>query len=128
MHFGCGPVSRCRLASYRVVQPQRMAVALIGAATFLLLAHDARPGGTPPVHIVVIQGVTFVPGSLTVKRGERVKWINKDPFPHTVTAHGVFDSHRIAAGATWTYAAHKVGAYEYTCTLHPNMKAILQVQ
>jgi plastocyanin len=105
-----------------------MAVALCGAAALLFLGHDARAGSTPTAHIVVIQGVAFEPESLTVQRGERVKWINKDPFPHTVTARGAFDSHSIAAGATWTYVAHKTGVYAYTCTLHPNMKGILQVQ
>jgi plastocyanin len=105
-----------------------VAVALFGAAALLFLAHDGRGGGTPSAHIVVIQGVAFEPASLTVNRGERVKWINNDPFPHTVTARGAFDSHRIAAGATWTYVAHKAGVYAYTCTLHPNMKGLLQVQ
>jgi len=31
----------------------------------------------------------------TVKQGETVTWINKDPFPHTATAPGVFDSRDI---------------------------------
>ena len=105
-----------------------MAAALFGWAALVCLAHPARAGGTPSVHIVVIQGVAFEPDSLTVKRGERVKWINKDPFPHTVTARGTFDSHSIAVGGTWTYVAHKAGVYAYTCTLHPNMKGMLQVQ
>jgi plastocyanin len=105
-----------------------MAVSLLAAAALVLLAHDARAGTTPSVHIVVIQGVAFEPQSLTVKRGERVKWINNDPFPHTVTARGVFDSHSIAVGGSWTYVAKKAGAYAYTCTLHPNMHGSLQVQ
>jgi plastocyanin len=27
-----------------------------------------------------------------MKRGDTIGWINKAPFPHTVTAKGVFDS------------------------------------
>ena len=66
---------------------------------------------------------------LTVKPGERVTWVNKDLFPHTVTAAAhAFDSGSIAAGASWTYVAGKTGEYAYGCTFHPTMKGILKVQ
>ena len=54
------------------------------------------------------------------RRGGR--WINKDPFPHTVTAAGAFDSHPIAAGRSWKYKARRAGEFSYICTLHPTMK------
>ncbi len=83
----------------------------------------------PPVtHVIVIQAVAYQPATVVVRRGDRVKWINKDPFPHTVTVPGVLDSHSIAAGASWTYVARKSGTLDYACTLHPNMKGELQVQ
>jgi plastocyanin len=50
------------------------------------------------------------------------------PFPHTVTAKGVFDSHSIAAGASWRFVARKPGVYDYICTLHPNMNGTLKVE
>jgi plastocyanin len=112
----------------RLLQARWLIVALTAAAALLSPVHDARAGGTPSAHTVVIQGVAYQPASLTVKRGDRVQWVNKDPFPHTVTARDAFDSHSIASGATWTYAARKAGVYAYACTLHPNMKGILQVQ
>jgi plastocyanin len=112
----------------RLMQPRWAVVALLGAAAFLSAAHDARAGGTPSAHTVVIQGVAYAPASLTVKRGDRVQWVNKDPFPHTVTARDAFDSHSIAAGGRWSYVARKAGVYAYACSLHPNMKGILQVQ
>ena len=65
---------------------------------------------------------------LVVKRGDTVVWVNKDPFPHTVTAAGAFDSHDIPAGASWKYVARKPGDFAYICTLHPNMKGTLTVQ
>ena len=82
----------------------------------------------PVMHTVVIEGVKYEPGTLTVKRGETVVWVNKDPFPHTVTAKGAFDSHDIAAGKSWKYTARKAGEYPYICTLHPNMKGSLKVE
>ena len=57
-----------------------------------------------------------------------VSFVNKDPFPHTVTAPGKFDSKEIAAGKTWKYKATKAGHFDYICTLHPNMKGTLVVE
>ena len=79
-------------------------------------------------HTVVIDGTAFAPASLTVQRGDRVAFVNKDPFPHTATAKGTFDSGSIAAGASWTWAADKAGTFDYVCTLHPTMKAKLVVR
>ena len=38
-----------------------------------------------------MQAVQFAPATLKVKRGDTVVWTNRDPFPHTATAAGVFD-------------------------------------
>jgi len=65
---------------------------------------------------------------LGVKRGDRVVWMNKDPFPHTATAHGTFDSGSIAPGHSWSYSARKPGEFAYVCTFHPGMKGTLIVQ
>jgi plastocyanin len=58
-----------------------------------------------------------------------VTWVNKDPFPHTVTsAAGGFDSHEIAPGKSWKYTATKKGEFAYICIFHPTMKATLKVE
>ena len=77
---------------------------------------------------VAIDGTAYAPPTVTVKRGTRVTWVNQDPFPHTVTAPGRFDSGSIAAGASWSYVARTPGQYDYICTLHPNMKGQLVVE
>lgn len=79
-------------------------------------------------HTVTIDGLKFDPDPLTVNRSDTVVWVNKDPFPHTVTAKGAFDSHEIATGRSWKYVAKKVGEYSYVCTLHPNMHGTLTVK
>lgn len=109
----------------------RFAVALACAWGWLCIACAALAVGTdakPAIHTVVIEGVKYEPETLTVRRGEMVVWVNKDPFPHTVTAAGVFDSHSIAVGGSWKYVARKPGTYAYACTLHPNMKGTLKVE
>lgn len=103
-------------------------LALACACGFLLAGGGAIAAEKPAAHTVVIDGVAYKPEALTVKRGDTVVWVNKDPFPHTVTAKGVFDSPEIAAGKSWKYTASKAGEYAYICTLHPNMKATLKVE
>ena len=71
----------------------------------------------------------FSPPELTVHRGDRIVWVNKDLFPHTVTAaRKSFDSGSIAAGASWSYVAATSGDYAYGCTFHPTMQGRLTVQ
>lgn len=100
-----------------------------GFAWVLALACGALYAAAgPAVHTVSIDAVAYVPQTLTVHQGDTVRWVNKDPFPHTVTAKGVFDSGSIAAGGSWRFVARKPGVYDYICTLHPNMKGTLRVE
>jgi len=71
----------------------------------------------------------FNAARLRVHHGERIVWVNKDLFPHTVTAASrAFDSGSIAANSSWTYVASKAGEYAYGCTFHPTMKGMIEVQ
>lgn len=80
-------------------------------------------------HTVIIENMRFSPDELTVKRGDRVVWVNKDLFPHTVTADGkAFDSGSIAVDASWSYVTNQPGDYAYLCTFHPTMKGRLIVR
>ena len=113
---------------------KRFALALVCAGALLpslVFAAGAAADGKaakPATHHVVIEGLKNEPETLTVKRGDTVIWINKDPFPHTVTAPGKFDSHDIPAGGSWKYVARVAGDYPYICTLHSNMKGMLRVE
>jgi plastocyanin len=83
----------------------------------------------PATHTVIVVGMKFEPASLTVKRGDKVVWVNRDFFPHTATAlDRSFDSGDIGTNAAWTYVAKKSGTFSYVCTLHPTMKATLTVK
>ena len=108
-----------------------MALRIVVAATCalgLLWLGAGAIAAKPETHTVVIEGLKFLPENLAVERGDTVVWINKDPFPHTATAKGVFDSGGIAPGASWEYTAREAGEHAYLCTFHPNMKATLRVQ
>jgi plastocyanin len=101
-----------------------------GLALLCSIGHSAMakaPG--PAAHTVVIEGMQFSPATLTVKVGDKVTWINRDLFPHTVTAEQRrFDSHAIAAGGSWTFTPRKVGVTSYGCTFHPTMRGTLRVE
>jgi plastocyanin len=105
----------------------RGAVAAGIAATVFAGNGDAVAAG-PRTHQIVIEGLQYVPETLNVKRGDIVVWVNKDPFPHTVTAAGAFDSKSIAAEKSWRFAASRAGTFAYICTLHSNMKGTLEVE
>jgi len=94
-------------------------------ALSLAASASAHPGND---HTVTIEGMQFNPRELTVHRGDRIVWVNKDLFPHTATDHKVFDSGSIAADSSWSYIAAKSGVYAYGCTFHPTMKAKITVQ
>ncbi|WP_233528037.1 plastocyanin/azurin family copper-binding protein [Cupriavidus sp. P-10] len=75
-----------------------------------------------------MDGIRFEPQELTVKAGDAVVWINRDPFPHTATTKaGVFDSKTIAAGQSWKYRPIKAGVFPYGRSLHPTMEGTLRV-
>jgi plastocyanin len=78
---------------------------------------------------VNIENMQFSPATLSVHRGDRIVWVNKDLFPHTVTAtNKAFDSGSIAAGGSWTYVASKAAEVTYGCVYHPTMKGSLKVE
>jgi plastocyanin len=107
---------------------QRRRLLIAAGSAVLLVAPAFRANAAPATHTIEIDAFEFKPATLSVKRGDVVRWHNADPVPHTVTAKGTFDSSSIAAGATWQYTAAKNGRFDYVCAFHPTMKATLVVE
>jgi len=110
--------------------PRWTALCCLVATLWVAGLGDARRSATAATtHTVVIDGVIFTPTVLTVTVGDTVVWVNKDPFPHTVTSQpGGFDSPPIAPDQSWSYTTTKAGVFPYLCTLHPTMHATLTVE
>lgn len=108
----------------------RWAGALLACATALpVAAAGEKPSAAPATHVVRVENMQFNPPSLSVRRGDRIVWVNKDLFPHTVTSDTkAFDSRDIAPSASWTYRADRPGEYAYSCAYHPTMKAQITVR
>jgi plastocyanin len=78
-------------------------------------------------HTIVMEAAAFRPPSLTIAVGDSVVWMNQDPFPHTATAKGSFDSKEIPAAKSWQFTATASGEFPYVCVYHPTMKGTLRV-
>jgi plastocyanin len=115
----------CSRSSARAVVDRRR----VALAVALALGGALPAGAAPQTHTVTIDAMRFVPETLTVRRGDRVVWVNKDLFPHTATASaGTFDSGSIAPNAWWTYVAREPGSHGYLCSLHTTMTGTLTVR
>ena len=109
---------------------RRVAVGRLVCATaaVVILLATVEPTSAA-THTVTMDGTTFAPATLRVKRGDRVVWVNRDPFPHTVTASDKsFDSGSMDADTQWVLVATKAGHFDYLCRFHPTMKGSLDVQ
>lgn len=78
--------------------------------------------GVPAPNEVWMQGMAFVPSTITVSAGTSVKFINKDSNEHTVTADdNSYDSGVLGTNKSYT-KVFKSGVFNYHCTIHPEMK------
>ena len=109
----------------RALAAAALALAALGAVAVAVAVAADRAGTS---HEVVMQAVQFAPATLKVKRGDTVIWTNRDPFPHTATAAGIFDSKPIDEGRTFRWRADRAGTIAYVCSLHPTMRGTLEVE
>ena len=64
----------------------------------------------------------YNPDNLTISKGDKVVWINKDFGTYTITGNkGLFSSENLRPDKTFEYSFEKSGTYEYHCKLHPEM-------
>jgi plastocyanin len=103
-----------------------LGAAVLGAALAAAgLAPVVAAGDTP----VKIDNFTFEPAQLTVKVGTTVTWVNEDDIPHTVVATGkAFRSKALDTDDKFSFTFTAPGSYEYFCSLHPHMKAMVTVE
>lgn len=102
---------------------------LFFATSTLSLGVLAANLGKVHTHEVIIGDMSFSKGEFVIKKGESIKWVNKDIVPHTVTANdNSFDSKTISPGKSWEFKPTKVGHFPYKCAFHPSMTATFSVE
>jgi plastocyanin len=110
------------------------ALSLVAVLTFAPVAgaqkHPAAVAQKQATRTVVIQGFSFKPAHITVKRGTRVTWINKDMTKHTATAsNGAFDSGILRPGQSYSHTFKTAGrTNNYHCEIHPSMRGSVTVR
>ncbi|HEY0382413.1 MAG TPA: cupredoxin family copper-binding protein [Candidatus Elarobacter sp.] len=89
-------------------------------------AFSPAPSALTVVHI---KDFAFVPDTVTIKRGQTVRFIEDDDTPHTVTATDhAFDSGNLGKKDQWSFTFGKDGTYTYICAYHPSMKGTVIVK
>lgn len=90
-------------------------------------AQPSVSGGTE----VMIENFAFAPPIVTVQKGTTVTWTNLDSVNHQVASDPgspvSFSSDPLPKGATYQFTFVTPGTYPYHCTIHPSMKATVEV-
>lgn len=102
---------------------------VLALALAVWMADRGRVGGSDDgravgdgddAQVVETKDNYFVPTVLTVRPGQRVRWVNQGQVPHTATSlDGVWDSKTLAPGGSYTFLFRQAGTYRYLCLLHP---------
>ena len=78
---------------------------------------------------VSISDFLFGPEKTSIQAGQTITWTNIDESPHQVTVQGASTMRTpvILKGQSTSVQFNDVGAYDYICGLHPNMKGKIEV-
>jgi plastocyanin len=87
----------------------------------------ANANASSVVH-VTIKNMKFEPPKLEIHKGDTVEWKNEDITPHTTTSAPLFDSGSIDSDKSWRHTFTDAGNFPYSCTFHPEMKAVVTVK
>ena len=78
-------------------------------------------------HTVTIENMKFNPATITVNKGDKVTFINKDIVAHNATeTNKLWASPLLQNGQSWTYTPEKTS--DYYCTVHVVMKGKIIVK
>ncbi|HEY8303577.1 MAG TPA: plastocyanin/azurin family copper-binding protein [Solirubrobacteraceae bacterium] len=102
-------------------------------ATLALVASAAIPafasggGRAASGHTVSIVHSKYIPGTLTINRGDTVTWLWRDGrVNHNVVASG-FRS-KVQSKGSFTVRFTRSGSFSYKCTVHPKMSGRILVK
>ena len=92
--------------------------------------HPTAMAQKHPTRKVVIKNFSFKPAHITIKRGTKVRWINRDSTAHTATANKKrsFDSGRLSPGQRYSHTFKRAGKQRYQCEIHPDMMGSVVVK
>lgn len=75
-----------------------------------------------------MSGMSFSPGTTSIKAGSTITWTNNDNTSHTVTADdNSFDSGSIPVGGKFIKTFPNAGSFPYHCNFHGGMTGTITV-
>lgn len=96
--------------------------ATAAVALAALTASAAAPASASSTHTttVTLKHISFVKETVRIHRGDKVRWVWKDPtVPHNVTF--ATRHSKTQQTGTYTLAFSRAGTFTYHCTIHPGM-------
>jgi len=97
-------------------------VRLAAGALLLFSIGGATSASAAPTRAtvdVVIQNFAFLPATITVEKGDTIRWTNLDSAPHgAVTVQPGFVTVIIGQGQSTTTTFDRPGTFEYICNVH----------
>ena len=79
---------------------------------------------------VTIQNFSFSPADITVTKGTKVTWTNKDSTRHTVTENDGKNGPSappLDPGKSYSFTFNQSGTFHYHCSIHPEMTGTVTV-
>lgn len=107
--------------------------AIAGACGSAGTATPSPTAATATAVNIDVQGFKF-PATMDVAKGTKVTWTNKDTAKHTVTSgtrpnkDGKFDGQLDASTGTFSFTFTEAGTFNYWCSLHSAMNAVITVK
>ncbi len=101
------------------MRTKTLGVLIAIAAGVMVLIPTIAFGGAraAATHVVTLKNLEFHPATVSIHRGDSVKWLWRDGGEeHNVTAHG-FRSHTQTRGSFTVRFTH-AGTFKYRCTIH----------
>jgi plastocyanin len=95
-----------------------LAIALIVPSAAAAVPRGGEPLGTVQ-RIRMVDGNQFRPQRVTISRGTRVRWINRDNVSHTTT--GSTWDETLSPGERFSRRFRRAGTFPYECTIHFGM-------
>jgi plastocyanin len=92
--------------------------------------NESQVSENSQANAVTIQNFSYNPATITVKKGTKVTWTNKDSTKHDVTpdTDGAFPkSELLGQNESYSHTFDTAGTFSYHCSPHPYMKGTIVV-
>lgn len=111
-----------RPAAYRII------LILVLALTTMSFYSSTQKQKKPKVYTIEIRKMKFIPEDLTVEKGDKVVWVNKDFYPHDITdiKPKSWSSKPFGQNQSWSKVITKEESYY--CNLHKVMKGRIHIK